>query len=268
MNLTSNKTPAGFDQDFALNVALPLAEAAYAVMQNPGQIPLLPAGYRMTAIIKARADMLAALNNLEAGLHAQMMEKLLGNSDIFGLIGNNQAAKIAFVSFRGTQDFTDWEHNLDALYEPYGFIPGAGDVHMGFREIYKTLRDSIGAGLAAACQGCDRLFVTGHSMGGALAVLSAPDLAANFPPGMTPNLITLAGPRTGLVEFHHFFSQKIPVCYRVVATNDVVPNVPLPLFPLFMYEHVGTEVKVDGGQIDPVTAHSLELSYKPGLERL
>jgi hypothetical protein len=35
MHLTGNKVPAGFDTDFALNIALPIAEAAYAVMQNP-----------------------------------------------------------------------------------------------------------------------------------------------------------------------------------------------------------------------------------------
>jgi triacylglycerol lipase len=268
MNLTSNTIPTGFDKEFALTTALPLAEAAYAVMQNPGQNPKLPDGYQMTAAITAHPDMLAALNNLEAGLHAQMMIKLLGNSNIFGLIGNNPGERIAFISFRGTQDFTDWEHDLDALYEPYGFVKGAGDVHMGFREIYKLLRDSIGANLEAACQGCDRLFVTGHSMGAALAVLSAPDLVANFPPRLTPQLITFAGPRTGLLVFHHFFNKQISVCYRVVASHDIVPQVPLFVPPFFMYEHVGAEVKVDGGQEDPVQAHSLELSYKRGLEKL
>ncbi len=268
MNLTPDKTPAGFDKFFALNIALPLAEAAYSVMQFPALPPVLPAGYQMTALIRAEPGMLAALKNLGDGLHARMMAKLLDDSDIFGLIGNNPATKIAFVSFRGTQDALDWEHDLDALYQPYGFVKGAGDVHMGFREVYATLVPSIGASIGPACTGCDRLFVTGHSMGAALAVLAAPNLAANLPANLTPNLLTFAGPRTGLLEFHHFFNQAIPVCYRVVASHDVVPLVPLSAFPLFPYQHVGAEVKVDGGQDDPAKAHSLELSYKVGLQNL
>jgi len=268
MNLTDNKTPAGFDKDFALNVALPLAEAAYAVMHNQVDEPTFPAGYRKTGLIRAQSALLTELRSLEDGEHAGMMKKLLGDSDVFGLMGNNLATKIAFVSFRGTQNLIDWEHDLDVLYEPYEFVKGAGDVHKGFRSIYKTLRDSIGAGLEAACQGCDHLFVTGHSLGAALAVLSAPDLAANTPPRKIPNLITFAGPRTGLFIFHRFFNQRIPVCYRIVATHDMVPRGPLFVPPLFMYEHVGAEVKVDGGQLDPIKAHSLEDSYKPGLQKL
>jgi len=53
-----------------------------------------------------------------------------------------------------------------------------------------------------------------------------------------------------------------------VASGDIVPDVPLFVPPVFSYEHVGAEVKVDGGQDDPIKAHSLELSYKPGLQKI
>jgi Lipase (class 3) len=85
---------------------------------------------------------------------------------------------------------------------------------------------------------------------------------------MIPDLITFAGPRTGLFIFHRFFNQRIPVCYRVVAAHDVVPLGPLFVPPLFMYKHVGSEVRVDGGQVDPIKAHGLEDSYKRGLQKL
>lgn len=263
MNFTFNKTPQGFDRDFALNVAMPLAQAAYAVMQNPGAQPALPAGYQMTALIKARQGELAKLAQLPGKFHAHMSSE----PEIFGLIGKNPAAKIAFVSFRGTQTPIDWEHNLEAVYEPYEFVAGAGDVHLGFRSVYKTLRDSALTAVQEASKDCDRLFVTGHSLGGALAVLSAPDLAVNAPAKLIPTLVTFAGPRAGLLRFHRFFNELVPICYRVVASGDVVPHVPL-FVPPFFYEHVGAEVKVDGGQDDPIRAHSLELSYIPGLRRL
>jgi hypothetical protein len=38
---------------------------------------------------------------------------------------------------------------------------------------------------------------------------------------------------------------------------------------LALYQHVGVEVQVDGGfTLDLAKAHSLELSYRPGLQRL
>jgi len=43
--------PTGFHPDFALCVMLPLAEAAYAVMEHPGVPPSLPPGVQMTGLI-------------------------------------------------------------------------------------------------------------------------------------------------------------------------------------------------------------------------
>jgi len=273
MNLTGNKIPAGFDPVFALKVAVPLAQSAYDVMQNPGNPPVhLPPGYKQTALIEIDPEKGRALLALPDSPHARVVKLLVKDSNIFGLIGNNLAAnpaiRVAFVSFRGTQTLIDWQHDIDALYDEYGFVAGAGDVHQGFLDVYKALRDSMGASLAAACQGCDRLLVTGHSLGAALALLAAPDIAKNFLPGRVPTLLTFAGPRVGLLRFHRFFNNLIPVCYRVVASGDIVPDVPLFVPPVFFYEHVGAEVKVDGGQDDPIKAHSLELSYIPGLQKI
>jgi triacylglycerol lipase len=273
MNLTGARLPAGFDPGFALNFALPLAQSAYDVMQNPGVPPAhLPAGYQKTALIEIHPEILATLKALPDSLHQRILSLMLKDSNIFGLMGNNlasnPASRIAFAAFRGTQTAIDWKHDLDALYQPYDLVDGAGDVHQGFFAVYKTLRDSLRAGLAAACQGCDSLLVTGHSLGAALALLAAPDIARNILPGSIPKLLTFAGPRAGLLRFHRFFNNLIPVCYRVVASGDIVPDVPLFVPPFFLYEHVGVEVKVDGGQEDPIQAHSLELSYIPGLRKL
>ena len=266
MNLTQDSAPQGFDLDFALDVAMPLCQAAYAVMQSDGAEPELPAGYRMTAVVKAGAGQLAGLA-WRSKRPGDFHDRISQERDIFGLIGNNPDEKIAFVSFRGTEDATDWAHDLDALYEPYGFAPGAGDVHLGFHEVYKTLRPTVLDALEEASKDCDHVIVTGHSLGGALAVLAAPDLAVNTAAKRIPKLLAFAGPRAGLLEFHRFFNRLMPICYRVVSSGDIVPHVPF-FIPPFVYEHVGVEVKVDGGQDDPIKAHSLDLSYLPGLKRL
>ena len=107
--------------------------------------------------------------------------------------------------------------------------------------------------------------VTGYSLGGAVAVLSAIDIATNLTPGVVPELYTLASPRTGAPDFAANFNHLIPVCNRIVNFMDVVPQLPLP--PL--YEHVGRKILVHGGfkALDVAYAHRVT-TYLAGLQKL
>lgn len=266
MSLTPNSTPPGFDKDFALQVALPLAKTAYAVMQDPTANPTVE-GYRKIDLIRVHPDLMTEVQALfnEVDLFHLMPQ----NSNVFGLVGKNDQLGIGFVSFRGTQTAIDWADNLTSEPTPYSVVNGVGDVHRGFYTVYQGVRQSIVDRLAEVCAGCKLLLITGHSLGGALAVLSALDLMRALPQGMELAVLTLAGPRSGCVNFSRSFNDRVKVCYRVVATADLVPHVPAPVPPKFPFEHVGTEIKVDQGTItDPLTAHSLDLCYTPGLENL
>src|SRR5438128_1046106 len=191
---TSRSTPpSGFDPAFALDVMMPLAEAAYAVMQNPGANPPL-AGFQQTGQIKADETLRKALLALPAGPQALVAAELLKDSGVFGLMGNNPTTKTAFVSFRGTQTPGEWLEDFDAIFEPYKFVSGAGLVHQGFQSVYDALRDSLRANLSRATAGCNQLLITGHSLGAALAVVAAPDIVKNIAPGVAAELITFAGP--------------------------------------------------------------------------
>src|SRR5258708_19542328 len=99
MTLTDDKIPAGFDPTFALNVAMPLAQASYAVMQNPGVAPNLPGDYRQTALIKAKPDALAQLAALPGVFHKHMSNE----PNIFGLVGKSAPPTTAFAPFPGPQ---------------------------------------------------------------------------------------------------------------------------------------------------------------------
>jgi triacylglycerol lipase len=258
-------TPTGFHPDFALCVMLPLAEAAYAVMNNPGVPPLLPTGYQMTGLIQADDALRRAI--LAMPNPSNVAKAMMDDSGIFGLMGRNPNTKTAFVAFRGTQTFEDWVGDFDAIFEPYKFVPNGGQVHMGFQLIYSALRDSVAAGIGAATAGCEDLLVTGHSLGGGLSVIAGPDIAKNLMPALVPELITFAGPAAGLTDFASFFDLTIPSCYRVVNFWDVVPDLP-PQPPFGVYEQTGTQVNVDPGFALPIQAHSLEQSYVPGLLKL
>jgi predicted lipase len=91
--------------------------------------------------------------------------------------------------------------------------------------------------------GAQTIGVTGHSLGGALAILAAFDILENVKTGPVPQLYTFAGPRTGAPNFAESFGAAISECNRIVNFMDVVPQMPLP--PLC--EHVGSQTVVHGG---------------------
>ncbi len=246
-----------FDAVFARDVALPLAAAAYNVMN--GLPAALPAGYVQTALIEADPVLLAATTNQYPSVAA-----MAKNTEIFGLMGHNLKTRTAFVSFRGSADLSDWLADFDAVPTAYLPLTGFGEVATGFQAVYETVRDSVAANLATAAAGCDDILITGHSLGAAVAVLAAPDVFRNMPPNVIePRLITFAGPRVGLTAFASAFDTLIESCFRVVNYLDIVPQVPPA-----PYVHVGAEVDIDsGGSIDWGHRHSLG-AYRDGLTAL
>lgn len=254
-----------FDPRFTLDVMMPCALAAYRVMDFPDD-PRLPSGFEKVGLLKA--DLKAV--NMEMGKlnrpQARMLSSMVRDSSVFGLVGKNVLQKTCVVAFRGTKTAKEWLKDFDFVSEPYRYVKSAGDVHKGFQSVYAAVQTSVVANLRQALPGCTRIFVTGHSLGSALTVLSAPDIARNIGAGIVPELWPFAGPRTGRANFAGFFDGLIPSCYRVNNIWDIVPNLPPP-----PYQHVQitSEVTIDGGfTLDLREAHDLEDSYIPGLQKL
>ncbi len=111
MNFSADSIPRGFDVDFTLNTVLPLAQAAYAVMQAPDNLPPLPPGWEKTALIKVAQDRLSELIGVVERI--PLLHLINGEPNTFGLMGKNAETKTAFVSFRGTQNAIDWAHNSE-----------------------------------------------------------------------------------------------------------------------------------------------------------
>lgn len=253
-----------FDPRFEIDVIWPAVNAAYTIMSDPN--PPLPPGYALAGAILADTQGAAAATAAARAVPSQlrMANDMVAESNIFGFVAWNNADKTALVAIRGTKTIWEWIADVDAVPVAYTPVDGAGLVHMGFQLVYEHIRRSVGR-LLGQCAGVKRVLVAGHSLGGAVAVLSAPDIAKNVTPGLIPELHTLAGPRAGAPDFAYFFDQLIPVCFRIVNFMDFVPQVPVP--PL--YEHVGTEELVHGGfkPLDVGYAHNLS-TYLNGLNGL
>lgn len=252
-----------FDPRFAVDVIYPACSAAYLIMTVPA--PALPSGFALVGAIEAHPQQAVLAMGQADPKQLRIVNSMLSESNLFGLVAWNAATNTALIAFRGTVTVWDWIDDIDALTVPYLPVAGAGLVHMGFQLVYEHVRAQVAPLLANGCKGAQRILVTGHSLGGALAVLSSFDIAKNLVTNVVPELYTLAGPRTAAPDFADNFDKLIPACYRVVNFMDVVPQVPLPP----QYKHVGQEELVHGGfkPLDITYAHHLT-TYLAGLQKL
>ena len=151
------------------------------------------------------------------------------------------------IAFRGTQTQIEWWRNLQATQKDY-LDPITkeqyGKVHQGY---WKIVREQIGSALIEAVRQLDPAipcYITGHSLGGAVATLSAMEIALQVPEIREQiQLYTYAAPRIGDREFAQAHSQLIPNSYRITNLSDSVPLVP-PIqiknkFTTANYAHVG-----------------------------
>jgi len=253
------------DTNFAINVLYPSANAAYLIMNVPQPPLLLPPGYALVGPIMA--DPLRAAHAMAQAAPDQQRipNSMVAESSIFGLIAWNAATNTAIVAIRGSKTIWDWIGDFDAAPVPWFPDSTVGLVHMGFQLVYEHICASVRDLLSTGCKGVQRILVTGHSLGGAVAVLAAFDIFANINLGVVPELYSFAGPRTLDPTFVSHFNAAIPICYRLVNFMDAVPQVPLP--PL--YVHAGQEVLVHGGfkPLDITYAHHLT-TYLTGIQKL
>jgi|688.fasta_scaffold01941_8 hypothetical protein len=83
-------------------------------------------------------------------------------------------ASVVLVTFRGTESTADWLSNLQVQLKT---VPGLGKVHAGFWGQFTALQAQLETLLEARRN--VPLVVSGHSLGGAIAVLAAATWAAN-----------------------------------------------------------------------------------------
>ena len=161
----------------------------------------------------------------------------------FGFVLSSPQAQI--LIFRGTQRTTEWLLNLTALQiNPQGQDNPqfAGQVHRGFVNIYQDLVTQTRE-IARKLDPTKPCYISGHSLGAAIATLAAMDLAITMPQ-LRPQLrlYTYASPRIGNPAFANAHSQLIPNHYRVVNLADLVPLVPSTVFfNNINYVHAGQE---------------------------
>jgi hypothetical protein len=186
----------------------------------------------------------------------------------FGFIATNEPSRELFIILRGTITSYEWKNNL--IVTPASSIEGAanlGKVHSGFNHMFNAThkkvsalhagRFTIGTGdfygaentpsrsgsikgtIAEYVLNADwhrkgyRIFIAGHSLGGALAMLSGFYLLTHDYEAYHDilSICTFGAPRVGNQDFCNWFDGVDVV--RYFNTEDAVPTVPPPTASLF-----------------------------------
>ncbi|KAF8408818.1 hypothetical protein HHK36_004887 [Tetracentron sinense] len=176
------------------------------------------------------------------------------------------------VAWRGTVAPSEWFENIQGKLEPIG--DGDVKVEQGFRNIYTSKNESTRYNKSSASEQVMKevrrlvslykqngeevsLTITGHSLGGALALLNAYEAAKSLP-NLPISVISFGAPRVGNAAFRDELHQMGVKALRVVVKQDIVPK--MPGFVLneglqkfneitgtqeWVYTHVGAELKLD-----------------------
>ena len=141
--------------------------------------------------------------------------------------GNDE---MILIAFRGTNERADWLANLNILFRrsPMGWV------HRGFMKGAELFWPRLPQKISEFRDRNQSIWVTGHSLGGALAVLATAKLLADDNLDIA-GLYTFGQPPVGARGFCSNFENRLENRYfRFVNHTDAVSDV-----PIFFREHVG-----------------------------
>ncbi|MBH0000372.1 MULTISPECIES: lipase family protein [Pseudoalteromonas] len=188
------------------------------------------------------------------GISGGFFSHLFGLSTGFGLLGHGQGdfQGDSVITIRGTASLRDGL--TDANFGLSGGSNGSM-VHAGFNKTFYSMKPAIqefvSANVRDKMTGC--VHVVGHSLGGALAALSADWIKAEY--SLPVKLYTFGSPRVGLEPFSRATTSRLDKIYR--CTHGADPVAKVPLWPFSHAPYNGQEIRLDNGQGLKGAAHKL-----------
>lgn len=183
-------------------------------------------------------------------------------SEPFGFVARRDDGT-GYLVFRGTESIADWIADATIGHARYDLVPGYGDVHEGFLELYLSMRDDLFRAFNEV-DAVNDLWVTGHSLGCGLSTLAVPDVM-NVRGYAHVRHYNFASPRVGAPSFADAYNDNGVPTFRVVNTCDVVPTVPPSVLGRLLFQHVGVPVDFTTQNGSIVENHSLDDAYLPAL---
>ncbi|XP_076882944.1 uncharacterized protein LOC143531556 isoform X2 [Bidens hawaiensis] len=191
-------------------------------------------------------------------------------------IWRDSARNRLVVAFRGTEQVRWKDLRTDLMMVPAGLNPEriGGDfkeevqVHSGFLSAYDSVRTRILSLIKTATgyqeEDADQqvsewhVFVTGHSLGGALATLLALELTSSQLAkrgAISVTMYNFGSPRVGNKKFAEVYNQRVKDSWRIVNHRDIIPSVPR----LMGYCHVAQPIYLTAGDVHEDAMENIEL---------
>ena len=145
---------------------------------------------------------------------------IIGTSTDTEVLINEQPDKI-IIAFTGSESITDWRQNIDFKLEPFP-LAGNAKVHSGFLECFLSVKHQI---FKLIKDDPRPIFLTGHSLGGAIATLAALSIKI-FHYNTNLTCVTFGSPKPGNKCFAQLYSDLEIPTYRIVNSSDIVPSLP------------------------------------------
>ncbi|MBC3797526.1 lipase family protein [Acetobacterium tundrae] len=174
-----------------------------------------------------------------AGVTEEIEEK-------FGFIAESQDRIV--LAFRGSDSTLNLDSDLDLFQTPLPYVENVGNSHRGITRVYQSMCEEL-IEIVRKLPEDKRLYLTSHSLGGDLAIMTALDFAVNIP---NKDLVvyTYAAGRPGAPDFVNDYNTYVKNSYRIFNVHDFIPTLPAFEYPppftekgLF-YEHVDFSVPI------------------------
>ncbi|WP_128700313.1 lipase family protein [Candidatus Velamenicoccus archaeovorus] len=148
-------------------------------------------------------------------------------SETQGFLARREQDKIAVLAFRGTEVKKWWDILTDLDFRFYRAGKGA-KIHNGFQRAFACAQKMLEEEVRNLEKENFAIYITGHSLGGALALVAAKYLSSDN----IAACYTFGSPRVGNSELGDTIK---PPIYRIVNANDLVPRVPFPFIVELIY---------------------------------
>lgn len=183
--------------------------------------PLLTSGPNAAADGKAALDLILGQDNFKLieTFSRDGTQAFLCTRSVPMTTGGDKV--IAYLAFRGTQptEFEDIRTDVSASLEKVELDGEGFQLHSGYLKAFGLLQADIDAVLKATPH--DQLILTGHSLGGALAIVTTRLLF----PDSNGACYTFGAPPVGTIEVQNRL--KTPI-YQIINEIDIVPRLPNP----------------------------------------
>jgi len=199
-------------------------------------------------VTKANCDNLLPIPNppeFNQQLRIQGISPIDGQSTMYAYIFWNMSLGFACIAFTGTVSLSEWKSDVQYEQVAPTQLNGYQDgilVHQGFYNIYLSIRNQLWSWWNQNSTCITTLFITGHSLGGALSTICSFDFADALSPIISMNKdikcvvpkdeiyfpihYSFAAPRSGNTGYVQVFNERIPTSIRVNNTEDIVPQLP------------------------------------------